>query len=206
MSLVCWSGGCDSTLVLADLLKDSSQEIPVRSISFTHPQIGLNSQQCELQYIARNKLAMQFKENGWHLERNEVELKYSDNAHQVFCETLGQAGIWLAFGPVHLKPKEDFYTGWIRGDDIWHKSFWLAQTFDAFQYIVENTGKLRTPLEWTGKADVLKRLAKLELTDLCWWCEEPKKYDACGKCTPCKTHAAALIELEDEEKGNDAEK
>ena len=61
MSLVLWSGGCDSTLILHRLAKKASKENPVRALTVEHNRVGaLNEQRA-----ARRKILAWMKRKGF---------------------------------------------------------------------------------------------------------------------------------------------
>lgn len=191
MSLVCWSGGCDSTLVLLRLLKESSAEKPVRTISFSLPPQLVQGDQ---QLMTRTRLFNKFKAAGFHQNHSEIRLE-TEGQVWIACNTCPQPPLWLAFAVPHLKAEEDLYVGWVRHDDIWHKLALVHGAFTHLQGIVENSGKLICPLEWETKEKVLQELKNEGYLDDCWWCENPKGFHQCGECHPCLRHAKALLEV-----------
>jgi 7-cyano-7-deazaguanine synthase in queuosine biosynthesis len=200
MSLVCWSGGCDSTLVLYDLAIKATKEDPVRALSIVSPQFPA----IEAQRHARERIKQWLKKKKVPLiDYNEVELKY-DNRSDFSMETGGgliQPATWIPIAATFLKEKEDLYLGYIRGDDFWH---YQAQAYWAFKYLQEisrKQGVLKTPLEWQTKDDVIRKLKEIGLFKLCWTCERPSpKEKSCGKCVPCCSMNSALWRLSKEPK------
>lgn len=191
MSLVCWSGGCDSTLVLLNLLKESSFEKPVRSISFNLPPQLSHSDQ---QLMTRTRLDRKFKAAGFHHTHTEIFIEARGESG-IVCNTMPQPALWLVLAVPYLKKDEDLFVGWVQHDDIWHKLAWVHGAFTHLQGIVENTGKLISPLEWVTKEQVLQQLKDQEYLDDCWCCESPKGFKECGECHPCKRHAKAMLEV-----------
>lgn len=205
--LVLWSGGCDSTLMLHDLalanhahsqvkprlagdkVLEAPYSSPVRAISFSCHQIeggGAASKK------ARTKIIGVLRKKGLTIDHTEVAVSYQGDA-QMLCGNGGcaQAPIWLVYAQLFLEVDEDLYLGYIRGDDIWHHKSELHWVFQYCQSVIGKTGKLYTPLEWDRKCDVQKRLAEIELLDLCWYCEM-KSDKPCGECPACVTHKAGL--------------
>lgn len=202
MSLVCWSGGLDSTLVLHRLAveqRDGTAHHPhgVRALTILHPQTSMHEVAAAK---ARKAIAARFLKLGLTISYLEVAIKQSAVAWRierfVGSSTNPQALLWLTTAVNYLEYDEDFYTGYIRGDDYWHGANRYQAAFDCLQSIAGHTGAMRHPLEWDSKAEVIRRTKELKLHDLCWWCEEMElkpvrgKARACGTCKSCETHAA----------------
>lgn len=190
MALVCWSGGCDSTLVLYDLAKKSSLAEPVRAISFIHCQIGAGAESM----LARDKILAWMRGKGFHIKHQTVEINHKGDFDCV-RHGLEQPIMWLANCIPYLEEAEDLYVGWLRGDYAAARSTEAKWAFDYMQGIGGRKGKLITPLMDEDKAEVIGKLEK-ELLDLCWWCENPVDGKQCGKCDPCVTHRVALAKIE----------
>lgn len=200
MSLVCWSGGLDSTLVLHRLAveqRDGAMYHPhgVRALTILHPQIAMHEGAAAK---ARKSLAEKFRALGLTIGYVEITVKQdarSWRAEQfVGSSDNPQALLWLTTAVNYLERDESLHTGYIRGDDYWHNANRYQTAFDALQAVSGHTGQMFHPLEWDSKADVIRRAKELDLHDLCWWCEEPElktvrgKVQACGKCKSCETH------------------
>ena len=199
MSLVLWSGGCDSTLVLWDLLqKQSRNDPPIRTLSIDHFAVWAGKEQA----AAREKIMAVLRKQGYRVENETVTIRCGD----MLCvpvRTEGsntrlripQAAIWIGQAVMHLNPDEDMYVGYIRGDDVWHHVREWRWAFQYMAYIVGRTGKLIAPLEWDTKADVIEMLKKAGLFKYCWTCSDPREGKQCGRCKECRTQALALHEL-----------
>ena len=135
MTLVCWSGGCDSTLVLADLLEDPPKNEQVRSISINHPQQIVNSYRAR---AARKKLLRVFKKQGFDHQHVEVTFRQSGSFDLV---SLGnpQAPVWLLISFLYLRRNENLYLGYVRGDDLWHRRKDLVQVAQGLRFIIRPT-------------------------------------------------------------------
>ena len=114
----------------------------------------------------------------------------------VEAESYAQARLWITAAHPFLEQAEDLAIGWIRNDDAWHARWWIGEVFVRLQSVAGNTGSLVYPVEWERKSKVILKLKDLGLYDLCFWCEAPVNGKACGSCTPCKTHATALWEIQ----------
>jgi 7-cyano-7-deazaguanine synthase in queuosine biosynthesis len=191
MSLVCWSGGLDSTLVLHKLAaehRDGTLYHPcgVRALTIRHPQIAVYRPAAD---AARAALKEKFRRAGLIISYLDVSFKQ-------------EALLWLTTAVNYLERDESLHTGYIRGDDYWHKADRFGAVFDSLQALAGRTGKMFHPLEWESKADVIRQTKELDLYRHCWWCEEcsPKvvrgRAKPCGKCKSCLTNDTALWQLE----------
>lgn len=207
MSLICWSGGLDSTLVLyrmAKELRDGTVYHPhgVRALTIVHPQVS-----CHFASAAacRKSLVDFFSKHGLVISYLTVEVKQNAQSwkHENLLAGGGnpQALLWLTTAVNYLEENESLYTGYIRGDDYWHHADQFRAAFDSLQRLGGKTGGMWHPLEWESKADVIKATKDAGLYRHCWWCEEtaPKvvrgKAVPCGKCKSCHTHETAEWQL-----------
>lgn len=200
MSLVLWSGGCDSTLVLYQLAREEgTAQKPIRTLSIIHPQVEGRDGQA----AARAKILRRFKQLGLHVESSVLTISQSKGL-AVEPAGLPQPVMWLTSAVLYLSTvaEEKLYTGHIRGDDVWRCSGMLNQ---AFGLLCEVAGRKKaewvTPLMDTSKWEVLRELKAAKLLDLCWWCEHPEKGKPCGSCYPCKNHAMAEWRMQREKPG-----
>lgn len=201
MALVCWSGGCDSTLVLYQLAAKSSKDTPIHTISITHPQIPAADEQMR----AREALLARFKEMGFNIQHTEVVVQQKGDFFVRDTGGIFQAPTWLSIATPYLLEDQDLYMGYVREDDLWHYRYWAFQIFDSFKTFLHLKGELKFPLEWMYKIEVVRKLRSLGLLDLCWWCEVmdgKARIVPCGRCQPCTRHRNVLtqIEREDQEK------
>lgn len=200
MALILWSGGCDSTLVLHNLLRQQKDgtlkddKDGVCTLSIVHPQIGAVSQQA----AARKVLAAKFEARGFRFSSGVVRIEH-DKDDRVPANQVGlvQPQIWLTTAASYLQSEEDLYVGWIRGDDAWHYAHTLRAAFDALQAVGDKKGKLVTPLDCMRKQDVLRELKELKLLDDCWHCEgvADDKNEPCDACPSCDVHKTALWQM-----------
>ncbi len=195
MALVCWSGGCDSTLVLYDRAQKASPQNPVRTISFDVSQISMGKEQAR----ARTRILKWMRKKGLHVEPITVRIDSGEeglNAHGN-----PQAVLWL-LATQALQKKEDLYLGFVKKDAWWVEYATWAAVFSNLQTAADRKGALFTPLCSTTKRKVLKRLGGIGLLDLTWWCaatDLPKnklRKEACGECLSCIDHETALWQEE----------
>lgn len=220
MSLVCWSGGADSTLVLHDLLREqkkakvkvkkrSKQErtdglerkllnkknpsdvTDVRTISIRHMQLGANKEQFE----ARKRIREILRGRGLRFKRAEISFRHRGGFH-VKPRGCTQAMVWLSVVMPYLRSGENLYIGYVGGDSVWSHWANLRRVFDSGATLLglENVD-LITPLYGVSKAEVLHRLRRARLVRATWTCEDPKDGRACGQCTPCRRMVMARYEL-----------
>jgi 7-cyano-7-deazaguanine synthase in queuosine biosynthesis len=193
MSLVLWSGGCDSTLVLWDLLQDQSPKSPaINTIAINYPQI----MGAEMAKAKRKAILNELRGRGFRINHGEVIVAHDGATGIQNSYGLPQAALWVSLSPLYLGEKEDLYAGYVRGDDACHHKEALKGVFGWQQNLLGKTGNLLWPLEWTHKSEVIARLKAAKLLNLVWWCEQMTKDGSnCGKCSSCITHALALKRL-----------
>lgn len=190
MALVLWSGGCDSTMALLALLKDSPME-RIRTLSIRHPQFGAAREKLK----ARDELQKAMR--GYYgYEFDRIELTIDHKGGEIQGLAGGQQPVtWLTLGSLYAHPTENVHAGYIRGDSFWMASHTQQEAFRQHQEVQGKTGQLVLPGESWTRADVLLQLKAWRLLDLCWWCESPakargRKTTQCGRCDPCLNHGA----------------
>lgn len=193
MTLVLWSGGFDSTLVLYDACVEAKKKdlAPVRAISINHEQVPANREHQK----ARQRIFVCMKKRGLAFDWAEVNISTWGTFKADGAAGMVQPGIWLPAAVPYLGPTEDLLTGWARGDDIFHYLNDICGAFEHHARLMGKTGLIQTPLEWTPKWEILRRLREARLVSLPWTCEEPKDWRACGKCQPCRDLKTARYRL-----------
>lgn len=193
--LVCWSGGCDSTLLLYHVAKQyGTAGSPVRAFALdsdSHLTAGRKEAQ------ARKRILRELRKRGLNIELTEMSLTATAGSG-LSDHGLPQAVMWLLASQA-LTDQETLAMGYVKGDD-WLANIEHFQTvFNKLQTIAGRTGTLWLPLMFTEKRGVLHQLREMDLLELTWWCGAPdgrKKTQApCGKCASCETHATALWKL-----------
>lgn len=202
MSLVAWSGGCDSTLLLAELWEEQQRlgdEQPLRAISVEHPQV-----ECSVpQRAAQSRILERLRAGGVRIDHQIVRIGHAfdytaESANLGGAVDTGgsiQPQVWLTLMIPYLAADEHFYLGYIRGDDVWHRWAQVQQAFNGINALGYRTGVLKAPLEWVTKAAVLNRLRERGLLDLCMYCEDASG-TVCHTCGSCVVHETALWQLE----------
>jgi 7-cyano-7-deazaguanine synthase in queuosine biosynthesis len=189
VTLLLWSGGCDSTLVLWNLLQDQSPSSqPIRTLAILHPSLGANEEQS----AARAAILARLAERSFRVCHTDVSISQAGSAYPTCHGGIIQPIVWLSIAIPYLLDEDDLYTGWVRGDDVWHHKTEVRWIFDYSTQMLNKRGKLQYPLEYTHKSEVIDLLRRAKLMDLVWWCESPVQSKPCGLCGSCVTHAEAL--------------
>lgn len=197
---VMWSGGCDSTMLLYELLRAYGPERVV-AVSYIYPWLTAQKVQNEKDHRIAFMAAMKLRGLG---DFRNLELKISQN--NVIGDTvwvnqgagLPQAVAWLLSVPIYASDDSYIYTGAIRNDDLTLRLESYHELFHGLTGVLRKNIKLREPYLYLTKANIIEKLIKEDLYDLTWFCENPSDghITPCGRCVPCKTHHSALIELQ----------
>ena len=195
--LVVWSGGCDSTLLLYNLLSVISQKGSnrvVNTISFKSNQLGIGKPENEEN--ARKKFKQFCKKEGLNLGENRVIDISNIPILTGNSERCPQVPMWLYNILATCADNSLIFTGYIRGDDFFTVNIFNSW-FKAQQGLSELYGKRDCrfvfPLLYNNKLDVITRLKELKLYNMTTYCEEPKgDLSNCGECEACKKHIAYL--------------
>jgi 7-cyano-7-deazaguanine synthase in queuosine biosynthesis len=203
LKLVLWSGGCDSTLALYEALVDQKLWVvegktrsEVRAVSVTVPQVPCNAQQS----AARVALLASFADR--NLTTRHIEVKVANVGEGPRRGKDGgsiQTQMWLGAVAPFMDDAEDLIIGWHEGE--FDNVADAEQAFNALQRLNGKDGKLAFPLRSRSKLSVVAKLRKLELLDLCWWCEgsgDDFRADTtpCGNCKKCIAHETVLWQLD----------
>lgn len=196
--LVVWSGGLDSTLILADLLrKDYHARIDepgqeqefVRSISVNHPQVSAS----RILRRTRKNLLDEFKRRGWKLYHNEITIKHEGKYQAGSCDFSLQPLLWLGTVFPYIWKTEKLMLGYLLTDSASKEN--MVSTFNSMRQVVGKEASIEFPLQYESKHEVIHRMREHKLFDLCFWCEQPKRDQACGNCNPCRTNLTAQWHL-----------
>lgn len=200
MALVCWSGGCDSTLILLDLATKATHENPVKALSISHMQIPAAKES----RLARQKIKKWIKAKGYPVIYQEVVINHTSGfdiedskltgKDVMFMANRGtglfQPALWIPMAAMYMGPDDDAYFGYIQGDCLWHYKAEVSHIFNYLRDIMSKRGNIKFPLEWTDKKEVVERLHKLGVLEFCHSCESMTQA-WCGHCTPCENRIAA---------------
>jgi 7-cyano-7-deazaguanine synthase in queuosine biosynthesis len=183
MSLICWSGGCDSTLILLQALRDGGN---VRTLSLNYDQVGAY----EESWYARQSILKILRAQNYQISHTEVNVSCKGDSEFIRSENGGviQPIMWISMATSFLQTNEDLYMGYIQGDCIWHYKHEFVSAFDQMQQVQDKTGKLQFPLEWMHKDEIIGQLDQTGMLQHVWYCELPLNHKPCGDCASCKTH------------------
>lgn len=163
MSLVLWSGGCDSTLVLYDLaVSKGTREKPIRALTVSHNSVNARKEQAE----ARKKILAQFKELGLHVTSSEVEINCLGPDWVVRGGTT-QAAIWLSVASTMISDKENLYTGHHDGDQVWIMYACLESALTSLGNSMNKKIEWFVPLVSETKGNIIRRLQDAEVSMSC---------------------------------------
>lgn len=179
--LVVWSGGCDSTAALIWALRAKNAQ--VRTISFTHFQVGAMPEQKRARAKIKKKLQKKYG--------NFPTLEYSlGDVISEAGEGLIQPLMWISSSCMALHDDEDLMVGWVKSDDLWHYKAEVFTLFETCQKLLGKKGKLLCPCEWYDKSIIFEALEEENVLTDVFWCEQPTKggRKCGGKCASCKTH------------------
>lgn len=211
--LVCWSGGCDSTLALAMAARELASQPecgggqPVRALSVVHPQVPALTEGERARRELLPRLRRLCSRRKWApVEHTVVTLRQRGQFFATRGTGLAQPLIWLGEAVSYLELEETLVLGYVHGDDFWHHRQEFLDGFGALQRVAGKSGKLWLPLEWLCKAEVIHSLKRLGLYGSCWYCEDPvykgggksgagKLGRACGRCCPCVAHLTGQWQL-----------
>lgn len=200
---VMWSSGCDSTLLLYELLKKYGPD-KVIAISCKFP--WLNKKKASHEVVFRQRFIDDLKRkntglSGFTHYTIDVNWQYrpKDSKNGSYHSSgLLQPYSWLTIALPLMKPNDWFYIGTIRGDDL--VTLYLRQFQDLFEASSKMLNKeihLCMPYVGYTKANVIAKLIEYGIYDLTWFCEKPESPTSgpCTNCHPCKTHIEALASI-----------
>lgn len=198
--IVLWSGGCDSSLLLYELLKAYGKENVV-AVSYSYP--WLFAPKCKAETLHRAAFKSKLALRGFpDIQHTHITVDKEDYHTQLEAVAGGlpQAIGWLFQIFPYCLSNTAVYHGVVKGDCL---PLWI-QDYEA---IVRHTAKIlqreirfRTPYIEISKPEIIERLIMEEMLEECWFCEVPRengKYiDACFECTTCRTHINGLLSLQ----------
>ncbi len=189
MTLIAFSGGCDSTLAL--YLESDGGSKPVKTISITHPQVCAATESERARRVILKKLNADRKPK--LIKHTNVTLSQIGDFEADRGDGLAQPLIWLGIVINYLDKDEDLVFGYVRGDHVWHYKQHLCDAFYAFQRLGGRAGQLRLPLEHDEKADVIKQSKKLDLL-ICVGLVKPRPIRRAPRgSTVCLAGSAILV-------------
>ncbi len=199
--IVLFSGGFDSTLVLAKLVSEAEEGTKVCAVSIEHNLTGMQKlrREYESQLLILRELRRQFPKIKIEHEVIKVESNWiSGDSYN--SRGLAQPILWLCNLIPLLEDGDTIYFGYIQDDQaILHETN-INNLIEASCKIQE--GKriyTQYPLKYFPKTEVLKLLMKCfpYLVDFCTSCEDTiyEGERVCGKCLPCAHLKEALLNI-----------
>ncbi len=192
--IIClWSGGCDSTLVLFELLKELktlNDERVVKTYSFSHAQISSVKMLWEKQ--KRDTFLLWLDQNGCankvqhtHISLPEYQMNHAGSI---------QSALWVT-NIIPLTWEESFiFGGYHDGDCFWNydlMSEWL-KIASGMVTMLNKKIDFCMPLRFWKKKEIIYSLKKYGIYECTWWCENPGNNGRCGYCDPCQLHEMSL--------------
>lgn len=199
---VLWSGGCDSTLCLYELL-DYYGADNVVAVSMKYPWLDVTKWNNEKKYRDAFKAKMRLKGDKYsEFEHFEIDIAMNAVGDVDHGSIIGkgyglpQAIGWMFSIPISMNPGSYLYLGSIKEDDL---TMYNSEYEELFRLVCKILGRdlyLRQPYLYFRKADIIERLIKYGIYDCTWSCEMPNGLGKrCNHCTPCKTHMNAILYL-----------
>ncbi len=190
MAVVLFSGGCDSTLVLYNILKEKEL---VTAISVNHCQVPAINQNKHSRELFKKEMEKRELTNCSYCE---VDINNSCGCVQDI-NGLSQPIIWAIVAMLYIRNGETIYFGYHAGDDFWSHKTEFENVINNACAICGKEVKIEYPLQYMTKAQIIQKLKQRGLYDFCWYCEYPtSESKPCGNCQPCRTHRTALWQIE----------
>lgn len=192
---VMWSGGCDSTLLLYELL-DAYGSDKVVAISYIMPYLTKNKIESEKLHrqLFKSKMNLKGPKYG-SFTHKEIVITENDLNDGIYISNagFGQAVIWALSIPLYCSSGDYVYTGAIQEDQLNIKLEEYHKMLEGISGTLCRDLHFREPYLTFTKRDVIERLINYDLYDTTWFCEMPNDInEPCKKCDPCKTHLSAL--------------
>jgi len=196
--IVVWSGGADSTLLLASLLEKYNNTEPVVALTINHFMLHFFKTQQE--EAARARITRALALAGYTFEHVVLNVTV-DDGNNVFDKSdargLVQPIVWYSNIFPYLQNDDIIYLGYIRGDDMWHHKTEIDNIVYYVKQLMYLNVKFKYPLEWVSKAEVYKGLKRFMLDQFVWTCETPlENGHPCHTCNPCRHKYLAEYELQ----------
>lgn len=197
---VVWSGGCDSSVLLYELLSLYGSK-KVVAISYNYP--WLYNKKAQSEEMHRNAFISKIKLHGNNfmdfshtIFTVNQETKSGDPLNVKDYPGIPQALAWMFSTPMYLNYNGIVYIGMIKGDNF---SLWIDDYYRMFNNInslLHKKSSLRIPYITLEKKNIIEKLFYYDLYNETWYCEFPNFVNMpCGKCVPCIKHRGALADL-----------
>lgn len=197
--IVAFSGGFDSTLTLANLVREAYFDDEILAVTCVHHSTG--DVKLAKEKEARDNIINKLKTLYPLVTLNsaEIEIQVDSSLYPGNSEGLSQPILWICSLIPFIQPGAEVYLGYISSDQAIGyldsiKNMWRSSLE------IQNCKKveLKLPLRYYSKEEVLGCLMVQypKLIDLCVSCDslyDPKKF--CGNCSPCRHLKSALVGL-----------
>jgi 7-cyano-7-deazaguanine synthase in queuosine biosynthesis len=194
--VIVWSGGADSTLLLASALTSAKAdglltEKAVAAITLDHHQMNLEREPMrKAEATARQNFKRWAARNGMKFDSFTVTVSADTDVSPFAAQfSLWASHVILYAGSIfNIHEDVEIQFGYVKRDIFWHSKSEFLQAFDALSRLSWLTKMRATfPLEWHEKQDVIGQLRDLSVPQKCWWtCENPgSKGRPCGECAKC---------------------
>jgi hypothetical protein len=198
---VIWSGGCDSTLILYDILtklKSSCDDRVINTWTFNHYQLNTNKMAWERQ--KRQRFIIWAEDKGFKNKILNREINLPNEEVSIGTGSCCQIAIWTSNIVPILSDKSIVFAGYHKGDDFFtYNNFknWM-KLFKSTMNLYGKSIKFFTPLAYKSKYEIIRDIKNVDgLYDNTWWCESVNNNgEPCGYCLPCETHKSALLYYE----------
>lgn len=188
--IVVWSGGYDSTLVLAEVARRYSATNTV--IAVVVESAHLHDGQVKMEQRAREAFLKHAAACGWNIHVVTVRLDTTAVSCDWTVHALhAQALLWFHAVVPFLSSNDKVYWGYIRRDEYWLVRDRLVAAMEACTHAAFISGvSFEYPLAGADKRDVVARLKSIGVpTANLWTCDDPVAggdlFAPCGCCGKC---------------------
>ena len=200
--LVLFSGGFDSTLLLAELVSHAADRECITAFSLDYGITGESKlrREYESQLLIIRELNKLYPKVKIQHETINIYFNYGRDYIQN-VKGLTQPIFWISNMIPFLKDRDELYLGYIREDQAILQEQNIYDLFNAANRIQENKDiHLKLPNKYYDKCDIIEQLILRypSLLEYCISCESAA-YDGigkvCGNCTPCTHLKQTLVRL-----------
>jgi len=194
---VIWSGGCDSTLLIDNLLielKQKNDKRKVTTISFKHWQVSEQKMLCEENARAAYRHYALINDLPLGLGHT-VELPKTSIVCGVNNGSCPQPAMWIANAVPIISDNTLLYAGYIKGDDFftYNVFFNWCKVLEGLSFLYGKSITPMFPLKFNTKTNIIKQLKDKDILRLTWHCEIPRSDGSeCHYCDPCQKHNESL--------------
>ena len=197
MTLVAWSGGLDSSILIYDVLSNwfgddkywgeyelKKEYRSPRTFSIESPQF--NDLQMIKQKQSRDKQIAFYKKKNWNFKHHNININYNGLINGAFPQPL----MFLQVASMIIENEEPLFLGWIRQDDATKNLDYFSDLWDKMTKINGKTCPLFIPYNFFKKSEIINSAKSKGIFNKSWWCEMPIKtkrgtIKACLECNSC---------------------